>query len=308
MKKVDIFYPSYTKKAVTFTIDDGNLQYDEKLISILRPAGIKGTFNLCSNINVGNEGRMREMYDGYEIANHVKYHPFVNYDGIDLAVCDEKFSEENADPRFIYRVDGRDGFFWQIKGNGWRQMTYEGDFIRYIDEGFSELNAIFGEGSIRDFVWPYCEQDNAAVKAHIRATHRSARKTGCTLDTEGFAIPNDKYAWSYNANHKTILEVMEKYESYPDDGELKMFAFGVHAIDFERDGTWDDLEMFAKKYGSRPDTYWYAAVGEIFDYEEAVRSLIVTESKIKNPSDITVYLTVDGEREYVYPKSELTII
>ena len=301
MKSIKFFYPSFTRKAVTFTIDDGNMKYDRKLLDILEPAGIKGTFNLCSNLHLGNEAHTREFYRGYEIANHCKHHPFVNFDDASIVISEDEFDEQTADPSFIYRVKDKDGFFWQIKPNGWRQMVFEDDFKRYVNEGLDELNYIFGEGSVRDYVWPYGEQNNAAVKAEIRLRHRSSRKTGCTTDSTGFAIPKDKYAWSYNANHLNLLKVMELYENYPDDGELKFFAFGVHSIDFEKDNKWDDLGEFAKKYGYRPDTYWYASVGEIFDYEEAVKSIEITENGIINRSNLTVYAQVDGVKCIIDP-------
>ena len=100
---------------------------------------------------------------------------------------------------------------------------------------------------------------------------------------------------------------MEKYENYPDDGELKFFAFGVHSYDFERDGRWDDLREFARRYGNRPDTYWYASVEDIFDYEEAVRSVNIKEGMIENPGPLMVYLTVDGDRITISPGKRITI-
>ena len=307
MKRISVVYPSFSKKALTFTIDDGNLAYDEIFLGILKPVGIKGTFNLCSNLHKGKEELSRELYRGYEIANHVKYHPFVNYDNVELIICEDEFNEASSDPRFIYRVKDREGFFWQMKGNGWRQMVFLDDYKRYSDESLRELNEIFGEGTVKDFAWPYGEQDNAALKEHIKGTHRSARKSGCTLDTTGFAIPADKYAWSYNANHMNLLEVMEKYDSYPDDGELKFFAFGVHAIDFERDAKWDDLKTFAEKYGNRPNDYWYASVGEVFDYEAAVAELVITDEEITNPTDIRIYLKINGENAVIDARSTLLL-
>ena len=300
MKNIEIFYPSFTKKAVTFTIDDGNIQYDSIFLDIVRPAGIKGTFNLCTHLNRGKEDLLRELYRGYEIANHCKYHPFVNYDGAELVISDERFDPESADERFIYRVEGMEGFFWQMKGNGWRQMVFELDFIRYVDEGLSELNAIFGEGAVRDFVWPYGEQSNESVKDHVRGNYRSVRRTGCLLDTTGFALPDDLWAWTYNANHDNLLEVMEIYDRFSDDGELKMFSFGVHSIDFERFGKWDDLREFANKYGKREDVYWYATVGEIFDYKAATESLYLTDCCAENRSNLDLYLTVDGIRTVIH--------
>ena len=296
MKNIGFFYPSFTRKALTFTIDDGNMKYDSMLLDIVKPAGIKGTFNLCSNIHEGKEELSREFYRGYGIANHCKYHPFVNFDGAELTVCDEEFDEQSADPQYIYPVKDKPGYFWQIKPNGWRQMTFVDNFIKCVDEGLKELNEIFGDGRVRDYVWPYGDQNSAEVKEFIKKTHRSSRITGCTVDRYGFALPCDKYAWSYNANHLNLLEAMELYEDYPDDGELKFFAFGVHSIDFERDNKWDDLRAFAAKYGNRHDTYWYASVEEIFDYEEAIKSLEISETEVKNKSAITVYLEVGGKK------------
>lgn len=307
MKKIKPLYPSLTRKALSFTIDDGNIKYDKMLLDILKPVGVKGTFNLCSNIHLGKEEETRTFYEGYGIANHIKYHPFVKFDDAELKISYDKFDEQTADPAYIYPVEGREGFFWQIKANGWRQMVMIDDFIRYIGEGQSELRAIFGENAARDLVWPYGAQNNATAVEYIRKTHRSARKTGCTLDKTNFALPADMYAWSYNANHLNLLDVMEKYEAYEDDGELKLCTFGVHSVDFERDSKWDDLIAFAEKYGNRQDTYWYASVDDIFDYKEAVEALGVTESEITNPSALKVHLEIDGEAVVIEPYGKITV-
>ena len=307
MKNIEIVYPSFTKKALTFTIDDGNMKYDAKFLEILRPAGIKGTFNLCSNIHIGKERQTVDFYRGYDVANHSKYHPLVQRDGVDYVVSDDVFDEHTADENKIYRVEGREGFFWLHMPNGWRHMVFEADFLRYIKEGKDELNEIFGDGSVRDFVWPYGMQYNAVAHEFIRRTHRSSRITGCTLNTTRFNIPEDKYAWSYNANDGNLLEVMEKYEECPDDGELKFFAFGVHSIDYENNSTWDSLKAFAEKYGNRPQVYWYASVSEIFDYDEAISKLDISGDKIVNNSDIRIYLIIDGERVSVDSHSEILL-
>ena len=307
MKTIELFYPSFTKKAVTFTIDDGNMKEDAKLLEILAPVGIKGTFNLCSDIHLNIVEKTREFYSGYDIANHSKYHPIVSCDGVEYVISEDVFDPGNADPSKIYRVDGREGFFWLMRPNGWRQMVFEADFLSYIKKGREELEDIFFDRSIKDFVWPYGDQKNEKAHEYIKKTHRSSRITGCTFDTTGFAIPSDKYAWSYNADHTNLLDVMKKYDEYPDDGELKFFAFGVHSIDFERDGKWDDLKAFANKYGNRPNTYWYATVGEIFDYEEAIGSLEICDDKISNCSNLSIYLKVDGLKTVIAPNSYILL-
>ena len=305
--KTEIFYPGFVKKALSFTIDDGNMKYDAMLLDILKPAGIVGTFNLCSNLHYGKESETKELYTGYGIANHCKYHPLVNLDSDNRVLSDDDFDEKTANSDMLYRVKGKDGFYWRKQPNGWREMVFADDYMRYAEESLDELNEIFGHGTIIDFVWPYGEQANAAVQEYVRKTHRSVRKTGCTKDALGFSLPEDRYAWSYNADHSNLLEIMEKYEAYPDDGELKFFAFGVHSIDFERFDKWDDLRAFAKRYGNRPDTYWYASVGKIFDYEDAVSALRIEETFVENASDIPVYISVDGKKTVIDPRAIVNI-
>ena len=113
--------------------------------------------------------------------------------------------------------------------------------------------------------------------------------------------------WTYNAHNVTLLEVMKLYEEYPDDGKLKFFSFGVHSVDFERANNWCDLATFAEKYGSRTDEYYYASVGDILDYEDAVKSAIVTETEIVNNSRLPLYAKIDGEKIIVQPKTTYKI-
>ena len=302
MRNIEIVYPSYTKKALTFTIDDGNVPSDVKFLGIVRPAGIKGTFNLCSErLAPYPIDFYRELYRGYEIANHCKRHPLASQDGCEYKISDEPFDEKTADPEYIYAVPNQSDFYYVIRPNGWRAMTFTDNYIRLMEESLYELRAVFGEEKVRDYVWPYCEQNNEAIKARVRELHRSCRKTGCTLGTTGFAIPEDLYAWSYNANHLNLLEVMREYEAFADDGELKFFAFGVHSIDFERDEKWEDLQRFADEYGNRPHDFWYASVGEIFDYGAAAKNLKISDDAIYNPTDIPIYVKIDGEGKVVSP-------
>ena len=46
--KIGIYYPGFTRKAITFSIDDGDIPNDVKFLEIVRPAGILGTFNISS--------------------------------------------------------------------------------------------------------------------------------------------------------------------------------------------------------------------------------------------------------------------
>ena len=94
---------------------------------------------------------------------------------------------------------------------------------------------------------------------------------------------------------------MANYDALQDDGTLKFFSFGVHAVDF--DGKWYVLESFAKKYGNRPEDFWYASNRDIFEYEDAVNALEIYEDKIVNPSNIDVFVTINNVKTIIHANS-----
>jgi hypothetical protein len=40
MRKIEIYYPNSSRKAISFTIDDGNVPRDKNFIDIVNPHGI----------------------------------------------------------------------------------------------------------------------------------------------------------------------------------------------------------------------------------------------------------------------------
>lgn len=313
MAKIEVCYPNYSKKSLTFTIDDGNIPMDTKFISIVKKGGIRGTFNLCSDDWAPERGEfLRNFYRGYEIANHCKYHPRVMLDEVEYRyhskeeIDSVQYSGKEED---LFYIDGPEGLYDILTAYGPRACATPEAYIKAVEDSRRELEAIFGEGSVGGFVWPFFEQKNNRVKEAIIAMGypHGLRKTGCVLDSTGFAPPEDINAWSYNANNQNLLSVMALYENTPDDGELKFFAFGVHSYDFEVDQNWDVLEKFTELYGSREEDYWYATVGEIFDYVAAAKKLEVNGSLVINNSNIPIYIKIDGERKVVDANSSISI-
>ena len=305
MKKIDTaFYPGFVRKAISFTIDDGNVPMDKKFLDIVKPHGILGTFNLCSNnMKAFDADGYVEFYKGYEIANHCKYHPFAMRDDTEYAFSDDTFDEATADGAKLYKTDIEGMYFFKA-ANGWRRMATTEMYCKFADDCRDELERVFGKGSVKGFVWPYSMQKNSEVFEYLKNSgYQSIRKTGETGESTGFALPADRTIWSYNANHKSLLKWAEKYEAYEDDGQLKFFCFGVHSIDFERDNNWNELEEFARKYGDRPSEFWYATVADIFDYEDAVKALKISEDTIENPSSIKLYVKIDGKEKVLEPCS-----
>lgn len=293
------FFPGWVRKSITFTIDDGNLLLDRKLISYVKPAGIKGTFNLITPLDpdFGPDG-YRQQYEGYEIANHSRYHTYPLFDDVTYTVSEEPFDRETADPRLLYKTD-EEGVY-HMHTYAWNRASRDDLYMEYVDNCTQELESVFGMDSIRGYVWPYGAQNNKHVFEQLKARgFQSIRAAGCVKDTTGFSLPADRFAWSYNADDSCLNDIARLYEALPDDGQLRFFCFGVHAHDFENHCTWGELEMFCKTMGSRPDTYWYAMNHEIFDYEDALKHLRISGSTVTNPSAVDLYIKADGQKYIV---------
>ena len=306
---VEKFYPGFVRKAISFTIDDGNVVLDKKFIDIVSRYGILGTFNLCApDLKKHTAEFYRELYRGYGISNHCKLHPFAMTPDKSREISEDQFSPDTADKNKLYRVSGYDGLYYYYHApNGWRKVADDETYCLLVSECHSELESVFGEGSITTYVWPYAEQDNAAVQDYVmnKCGYVAVRKTGATEGKFSFAVPEDRMHWSYNANHKNMLAVAEQYEAYPDDGELKFFCFGVHSHDFERDNCWDTLESFAEKYGNRKNEFYYASVEDVFRYTDAVKQLIITENTVENPTLLDIYVKTDGKKRVIEPHSKI---
>ena len=303
------YFPGFTRKSVTFTIDDGNFEMDKKFISIVAPYGIKGTFNLCGNRTVElDRDEVLSLYRGFEIANHCAWHPFCFDSKIEEKITDEPFVSETADPEKVYHSPDVPGLYWIHTTKGWRKGTFWREYLEFAREGQEKLEEVFGKGNVIGFVWPFGKQKSEeCYQGLVDMGFPHLRITGNVLDTTGYAIPADFLNWSYNANNKAIRAQVPIYEAYPDDGELKFFAIGVHSIDFERDNNFCDLEYFARTFGNKPEEYYTAGVDEIFRYSVAAKSLIVTDDTVENPSDMDIYLMVDGERVIVRAKTTLDL-
>jgi len=249
--------------------------------------------------------------------NHCKHHPFAFDEGQPYTVLDEPFDKmtsreySESDPvvyktevDFVYKTHPNPN---RIKPDGWFLITDRENYLRLSRETREELEDVFGKGSVKSFVWPYREQTNSVLfEALTKDGYNSIRKTGALGDSTNFDLPEDRMRWSYNATNKTLLEIMEKYEAYEDDGRLKFFAFGVHSRDFEVSENWCDLEKFAEKYGNRPSDYYYATVSDIFEYEDAVKALVIGDDIVNN-SDREIFLSLDGERVTVKPHSSVSL-
>ena len=150
----------------------------------------------------------------------------------------------------------------------------------------------------------------AAVQEHLCSLssigYYGVRRSGAKGAESGFPVPTpeERWPWHYTATHADLLTKAEQYANLPDDGELKFFCIGVHSIDYENAGKWEDLRTFAARFGENSD-YYSAPVGMIFAYADAVAQIREEDGWLVNPTDYALYIRVDGENRILMPRSRV---
>lgn len=219
------------KKALTFSYDDGVTQ-DIRLIGLLNKYGMKGTFNLNSEL-LGREdyliregvrvshikvdsSRVREIYAGHEIAAHTLTHPnLAQMDDDEEIVRQVEQDRENLSALAGYEVAG---------------MAYPGGGVNFTP--------------------------HAAELIRQRTGVKYARTTVCNY---GFERQDDLYQFQPTVYH--IMEPEKLFEAGRQFLELKperqqiLYVWG-HSYEFDVRNAWEQFESFLEMMAGRDDIFY----------------------------------------------------
>lgn len=83
-----------------------------------------------------------------------------------------------------------------------------------------------------------------------------------------------------------------------------MFYLWGHSYEFEEKNNWDVIEEFMKYVANRDDV-WYATNMEIFEYEQAFKSLIfdINLKRCINPTAFDIWFNYNN-KDYFIKKGE----
>ena len=277
IESVEVYYPNYTTKAITFSFDDCIIQ-DARIAEIFNDAGLKATFNLKTDnfteLSEAGQQDVYERYQGHEVANHTRTHP-----------------------RMYLTEDTL------IDGITYSPLTLE-ECEEDIYRGMEDIEGLFGvtpEGLVWPYTRPSARSDYDELIEYIRSL---GVKYIRPIDTTGnFDLPDDWYNWKPTCHTDSIKYYIDNFLSLDTNGELKLFYIWGHG--FELDETydpsntskfrWSDLEALAERLKDRDDV-WKATNIEIYDYIEAARGLEIDYENniITNPSDVDVYVQING--------------
>ena len=263
-------YPGGKRKAFNITYDDG-VEQDVRFIQLLNFYGLKGTFNLNSELlkkgftwvhPCGMEIRrlsqdvVREVYRGHEVACHTLTHP-------DLG----SLSRE--------------------------QLLWEMGMDKYY------LQEIFGQ-EICGFAVPFDHYDELAAEC--------ARECGFTYvrnseESHGYLFKEDLLWQSAGVFH-----LSPDFEAYMEgfletDQELAFGQVVGHSYDLDTEQMWETMEELLKRI-SRDQQVWPATHLEVVEYLQAMKQAQITDTAVKNGSSQTLWFEMDGKICRVEPGEE----
>ncbi|HEY8964991.1 MAG TPA: polysaccharide deacetylase family protein [Candidatus Methylacidiphilales bacterium] len=117
----------------------------------------------------------------------------------------------------------------------------------------------------------------------------------------GFHAPEQPLLWHPTLHHNHDLEKKaDEFFSPVRNGDARLLYVWGHTYEFERTGTWDLIERFAERIGTRAakeKDVWLATNIEVHDYLAALRSLRASADGriVRNLSALPVWITWNRE-------------
>lgn len=253
-------YPGGKKKAFNVTYDDGILQ-DVPFVELLNRYGLKGTFNLNSQLMeqgfewVHETGMVvkrldwdtvRHLYDGHEIASHTLTHPYLS----------DKTDEQ---------------LLWEI------------------GEDKRRLETMFGR-EVAGFGVPFHFYDDRIARCVQQCGFEYGRMSE---ETRNYTLWQDPYHWCCG-----IFHLAPEFDAYVDgffdtDQELALCQIVGHSYDLDAAGMWDKMEDIFRRVAENDDILSMTHL-EIVRYMLAMKQAVVFDNRVENLSNTELWFLVDG--------------
>lgn len=268
-----LLYPFFKKKAVTFSYDDGVIE-DRKLIEIFNSYGFKATFNL--NYGQSGEPKTRLDKDGVEVdCSHIRLEDeFSLYDGHEIA--NHTYHHPHLE-----------------------NLTKEEQKAEFMDNTMALENLFHHH--IYGAAYPYgtFNQDSLDVQKDLGIEYDRT-----TRSTYSFSLPASWLLWMPTIHHrdKRVMECLERF--IHDDSELSLLYIWGHSYEFAIDHNFDLMDEICKKLKNCDDVISMTN-HEVYEYVHAAMMAYHRDGKFINPSNMDVYLNVDGKNIIVPSHGEV---
>ena len=217
------------KKAITFSYDDGVTQ-DIRMIEILNRYGLKGTFNLNSELLgkegllIRNEAEIRHdkvspadvprIYAGHEVAAHTLTHPF-------LPRCEDN------------------------------------EVVRQVETDRLRLSELCGY-EVLGMAYP-CGGANHDKRVETLVREKTGIRYARTIESNGnFAPQSDLFCFQpsvYHIDTDEMFKLGEKFLSLDTETPALFYIWG-HSYEFDAWNFWNRFEEFCKLMSGRDDVFY----------------------------------------------------
>ena len=294
-------YEGYTTKAAVFNYDDC-VPSDIRMIELLNKYNMKGTFNLVGK-NVlarlrseclAQTGKSddasvfefaKNVYSGHEISSHTFNHYPAHLNP----------GEESEDS----------------KGNKLVGASTEAE-VNDITSCVTYLEENLGVDDVIGLAWPngYGTKRDDYESDLLPAMKNIGIKYARGAENGSFSLPEDWYVWNSTCHHRNAPTSAAAFISLENEGELKCFFNWGHTYEFDEHAdddnlNWNMIEGVMQSLSG--DNIWFATNGDIYRYAEAVKKAEVTDTEVKNKSDMTLYFNINGKNVEIAPGNSYKI-
>ncbi len=320
------YYPGWTRKALTFSLDDGNTTFDPLLVPILNEYGIRATFML-------HNGSYKDLtlYDGHEVANHSYSHsgrfmttnanPFTvaeilqdidkQEQNLEQLLADAKSKDTTLDlneEMGAFAIPMTSGYFFDADGSAdaadaRSDADNEALAELFRSAGIQGYSArVIADLTNKEIMLLYFEAKGYVANRVIR---NGSPVTYDLPESFLFWTPSARLSQMAdkdgNASNGYQNDLSKNYIDLPDDGEMKLLFIWGHPTEVihtatkeEHTGTpnstvWKrDLISFLELF--QGDEYYKGTMSEVASYANAQKKLTVNEKgKLVNPTDVDLY-------------------
>ncbi len=223
------------KKFITFSYDDGTI-HDRRMIEILDFYGLKCTFNLNSD----RLGMVHTFRQGGLICDHSE----VVAEEIAALYQNHEVAVHGLDHRTFTKLD-------------------DGALFAEAEQDRLALEKYWGHPVI-GCAYPNGPYDDRVVEfLRSRTGIRYARTCECTYE---FGMPSDFLRWHPTCSFENsgIFRMADRFFTEESEEDQLFYIYG-HSYCFDRDHSWDRLEMLCRVLAFRPNCT-YVTNGELYRY------------------------------------------
>ena len=274
-------YPGGLAKALTFSYDDG-VEQDQELMRIFDQHHMKATFNL-------NSGLYAQPGQVWPEGQHLRR--MTRQQCLDL-----------------YKDSGHEVAVHCLT----HQLLTEAPgalVVHEVLEDRKNLERDYGR-IVRGMAYPYGPSSQATADA-LRSCGILYART--VTSSRKFDIPEDWLRFPATCHHDDprLMAMADRFLGRRERDIYGCWLFYVwgHSYEFERDDNWYIIRDFCAKMADHEDV-WYATNGEIFEYIDAWRKLVLSAdgTMVYNPTVHTLWLKRDDVLHVVAPGETIQLI